>query len=122
VDPDEIEPARSCKLVSQNVRGTTGEAFPEPAPGEHTPISTAGNLCPGGPSNVVAVLAAAIINSYVVAHPIMITVIVTIFALATMLAQELTGSPSGGWLNDLGDGLHSGGFSIAYLVQGRTGG
>jgi hypothetical protein len=78
MDSDQIEPASD----------TTGRDLPAPMPGGRAPTSRAGGQDPGGSSNVVTVIAAAIMNSSMITHSIIITVIVTISVLTAALALE----------------------------------
>lgn len=57
-------------------------------PGGRVLTLRAGAQGPGGVSNVVAVIATAIINSFVVTHSIIITAIVTVSVLTAALAPE----------------------------------
>jgi hypothetical protein len=79
VDPDEIEPASPGEPAGRNLPGTTGADLPAAMPGGHAPTRRAGGQGPGGAPNVVTAIAAAIINSSMVTHSIIITVIVTVF-------------------------------------------
>jgi hypothetical protein len=82
-----MEPVSSCEPGARNLPGTTGD-LPAPTPGGHAPTSRAGGQDPGGASNMVTAIAVAIINSSMVTHSVIITVIVTISVLTTALALE----------------------------------
>lgn len=86
MNPDEVEPASSGPSLNPNLPGTTSADLSAPRPGGYAPASGGRGQAPGRAPNVVTAIAAAIINSSMITHSIVITMIVTISVLTTALA------------------------------------
>ena len=86
MDPDETLPASSGEPLNSNLPGTTSTDLPAPRPGGRASAFSGPGQAAGRAPNVVTAIAAAIINSSMITHSIVITVIVTISVLTTALA------------------------------------
>jgi hypothetical protein len=84
--PDENEPASSGQSLNPDLPGTTSVDLSAPRPGGCAPGSGGQRQALGRAPNVVTAIAAAIINSSMITHSIVITMIVTISVLTTALA------------------------------------
>lgn len=91
MDPDEIEPASSGESLGLNLPCTTSGDLSAPRPGGRAPTSRVRG--PGRVPNAVTAIAAAIINSSMITHSVVITVIVTISVLTAAFALEWAGAP-----------------------------
>ncbi|HZR52926.1 MAG TPA: hypothetical protein VFB06_25860 [Streptosporangiaceae bacterium] len=72
--------------------------------------------------SAVTAIAAAIINSFMITHSIIITVIVTVSVLTVALSWVSQSGVGLETANDLEAGFHGDACLAAYLIEGRTGG
>lgn len=87
MDLNEIEPATSG-LVGRKVPGTIGGRFPTATPNGFALVPGTGHRGPTGAADSLPTIAAAIINSSMATHSVIVTVIVALAMLTAVLATE----------------------------------
>ena len=87
MDLNEFEPATSGP-VGRKVSGAIAGRFPTATPDGFAPVPGTGHRGPAGAADSLPTIAAAIINSSMATHSVIVTVIVALAMLTAVLAME----------------------------------